>query len=188
MAFDGLNIYILAGGTAETSFDFTNIPIFNIETNTWQFKKSLPDPRFDAVNGYPNPRMCHSAVQVNNPNNIHVFIIGGTGGQTIFKDIWRLEIPSLQWTLMMKTVLPKKIHFHSSTITPAGCVFTFGGVQLKGTTYIRTNTMYKTWIRIPKLSEMCWEAILHYNPEIGNVNKTKLLLSGIPLNFVERLE
>lgn len=45
VAFDGKNIYILGGGTADDAFDFCEIPVFNIETRQWSRLKTNRDPK-----------------------------------------------------------------------------------------------------------------------------------------------
>lgn len=45
VAFDGRNIYILGGGTAEEVYDFSEIPAFDIEKREWNKRKTLRDIR-----------------------------------------------------------------------------------------------------------------------------------------------
>lgn len=52
VAFDGVHIFILGGGTAEEAFGFSKIPVFNIETRQWKKLKTLKDPK----HGVPQPR------------------------------------------------------------------------------------------------------------------------------------
>lgn len=118
VAFDGSNIYILGGGTAEEAFEFNKVPVFNIETKQWRKLKTVKDVK----NGMPKPRRCHGAVQISVNNDIHVFISGGYDGTNVFNDIWKLELSSLQWTLIMTCTLMMPSYFHSSAVTPEGNV------------------------------------------------------------------
>lgn len=52
VAFDGVHIFILGGGTAEEAFGFSKIPVFNVETRQWRKLKTVRDPK----NGVPQPR------------------------------------------------------------------------------------------------------------------------------------
>lgn len=52
----------------------------------------------------------------------------------------------------------------------------------------RTNAVHSAWLTIPKLSEICWQALNHYYPYLKNSSSDKLLHMGIPLKFVRRLD
>lgn len=45
VAFDGKNIYILGGGTADEVFDFFDIPMFNVDTKCWHRVKTKRDTK-----------------------------------------------------------------------------------------------------------------------------------------------
>ena len=47
---------------------------------------------------------------------VDVYICGGYNGDTIFGDLWALDLLSLQWR-RLPTDLPQPIYFHSSAIT-----------------------------------------------------------------------
>lgn len=191
VAFDGRNIYILGGGTADDAFDFFEIPVFNIETRQWQRLKTKRDPKSVSSayygTGIPPARRCHGSVQIEADNDMHVYITGGYDGEIVFDDLWRLEIATMQWTFIEKCVLPKPIYFHSAAVCPEGKMYVFGGIYA-GEDIRRSNDIYSVWLCIPKLSEMCWEALLHYNPQIVSCSREKLTDIGLPRRFVERLE
>lgn len=126
-------------------------------------------------------------MQIENGNNIQVFISGGYDGERVFDDLWKLDLTSYQWTLINTFNLPHPTYFHSTAVTPEGKMYIFGGIYLESE-IVRNNKIHATWLCIPKLSEMCWEALLYYNPEIINCNKQKLMNMGMPRNFVQRLE
>lgn len=137
--------------------------------------------------GYPRPRRCHGAVQIETDNGIQVFIIGGYDGHLVFDDLWRLELSTLRWTLIKPCKLPRSIYFHSAAVSPAGKLHIFGGIY-GGSEISRSNDIMSLWLQVPRLSEMCWEALLHYHPHIINLSKVKLINLGIPERFVKRLD
>lgn len=48
-------------------------------------------------------------------------------------------------------------------------MYMFGGVaDMRLNT--RTNQVFKIWLKVPKLKDICWEALLHYNKKIRVVN------------------
>lgn len=186
VAFDGSNIYILGGGTAEDAFGFCEIPVFNIETKKWLKVETKGDSRTLGF-GKPSARRCHGAVQIEIKNDIHVFINGGYDGDTVFDDLWRLELSTMQWTYIDKCILPKPTYFHSAAVCPEGKMYIFGGIYA-GDTLRRGNKVYSAWLCIPKLSEMCWEAVLYYNPQIIDYSQEQLINSGLPRRFISRLD
>lgn len=182
----GSKLYIIGGGTGDLAFELMEIPMYDLETNTWT--KLLPkadDSKKDI--SAPLARKCHSAVQIETENGVQVFVAGGTDGQSVFDDIWRLDISKMQWTLMQKTVLPHPLYFHSSTVTSNGCMYIFGGIEPNDNETRRNNILYKAWLCIPKLSEICWEALLSLYPNLDHLDRTSLIHLGIPLHFVDRL-
>lgn len=186
IAIVGNKLYIIGGGTGEIAFELMDIPMFDLETKMWS--KLIPkadDSTKDTI--VPLGRKCHSAVQINTLSGAQVFVAGGTDVGVYFDDIWKLNVPEMQWQLMRKTVLPHPLYFHSSTVTSYGCMYIFGGIEHKDNENIRNNTMYKVWLCIPKLSEICWEAMLSFYPSIDHVDRSTLLNVGIPRHFVDRV-
>lgn len=141
----------------------------------------------DYVNGMPQPRKCHGAVQVDAQDDIHVFISGGFDGEFVFDDLWRLELSTMQWTFIDYCVFPRPLYFHSASVSPAGKMSVFGGIY-GGEDMERSSDIYSIWVCVPRLSEMCWEALLHYNPLISMCPRDKLIDIGLPKRFVHRLE
>lgn len=182
----GDNFYVIGGGTGDLAFELMEIPVFNLTTKSWTILSAKPDDSMTNTIA-PLPRKCHSAVQIDSPNGVQVFVAGGSDGQAVFEDIWRLDIADLQWTLMKKTQLPHPLYFHSSTVTSSGCMYIFGGIEPKEDTNCRNNILYKVWLCIPKLSEICWEALTSFHPNLDQVDRNTLLNTGVPLHFVNRL-
>lgn len=189
MAFDGTFIYILGGGTASNCYDLQDIPAFDIKNKRWEFIKTLPDPSFPSPGGYPYARKCHSCIQYKAVDNVvHVVIAGGYDDIFHFDDIWCLNLKTYQWLRLKTAKLPQPLFFHDAAASDDGCMFIFGGIMLEeNNVKRRVNDIYKMWMKIPKLSAICWEAVLHYYPNIKNNNTEKLLEMGIPKNFVVAL-
>lgn len=105
----------------------------------------------------------------------------------MFSDLWKLNLTNFQWTLIRTFELPHPTYFHSCAVTPAGKMYIFGGIY-KMRDIVRNNKVHATWLCIPKLSEICWEALLYYFPNMDSSCKEKLIKLGIVKNFVDRLE
>ncbi|CAH2086248.1 unnamed protein product [Euphydryas editha] len=186
IAVMGKKVYVIGGGTGELAFELMDIPMFDFETNSWSIL--IPKAAYSVDNTIvPLGRKCHSAVQIETSNGIQVFVAGGTCVDGVFDDVWKLNVPEMEWHLMQKTVLPHPLYFHSSTVTSYGCMYIFGGIEAKDNENRRNNTMYKVWLCIPKLSEICWEAMLSFYPNIDHFDRSTLLHVGIPRHFVERV-
>lgn len=182
----GDKLYIIGGGTGDWAFELMEIPMFDIETKMWNMLvPKADDSSKDTIT--PLPRKCHSAVQIDTPTGVQVFVAGGSDGQSVFEDVWRLNMSNLQWNLMQKTVLPNPLYFHSSTVTSSGCMYVFGGIEPKERSASRNNILYKVWLCIPKLSEISWEALLHFHQHLDQMDRRTLLNIGIPIHFVDRL-
>ncbi|KAJ2952939.1 hypothetical protein O0L34_g7310 [Tuta absoluta] len=182
----GNKLYIIGGGTGDWAFELMEIPMFDLETRTWSILNPRSDDTLKEPRG-PLPRKCHSAVQIDTPSGSQVFVAGGSDGQSVFEDVWKLNVSTLQWHLMQKTLLPNPLYFHSSTVTSDGCMYVFGGIEPKERAASRNNVLYKVWLCIPKLSEICWEALLHFHPNIDKIDRRTLLNIGIPFHMVDRI-
>ncbi|XP_055838665.1 kelch domain-containing protein 10 homolog [Episyrphus balteatus] len=187
VVYDGNHIFILGGGTSMTVYDLQTIPAFNLKSNTWDYFETKPDPTIRA--GMPKPRKCFSCVQLDTPNGVEAYITGGLQSdfQTYFADVWKINFRTMQWTLIKTAVLPRPLYFHSATTPGNGCMYIFGGIEYNKTAMRRRNDLYKMWMTIPKLSEMCWDAITFYNPNLDKYKRNYLLKIGIPERFVDRV-
>lgn len=184
IASDGKFIYILGGGTRERTFDLEKVHAFDLTLNKWTIVRTKPDPDTKDNAGYPEPRKFHSCVQQDTPNGIEVIIAGGYFSDAIqFDDIWKLNLRTHQWTRFAETKLPKKLHFHDAAMASNGCMYVFGGIAGS-----RNNHLHKMWTKIPKLSDMCWEALQHYHPSLSKIDKTTLLEHGVPQKYATQVE
>ncbi|CAL8108227.1 unnamed protein product [Orchesella dallaii] len=183
VAFDGDNIYILGGGTARDAYELKTVPVFNLKDREWYMLKTKGSLSgvLNSTPRFPCPRKCQGSVQ----KGEDVFICGGYDSKYIFMDLWKLHLPSMQWHVLPVT-MPMPLYFHSTSITSGGCMYIFGGVtHIINST--RTNRVFKIWLAVPKLKEMCWEALLYYRKDIRQRSRTYLLNTGIPSEFVNRV-
>lgn len=183
VGFDDRNIYVLGGGTADTAYDFDDIPVFDMKRRTWLAQRTVRDQQ----RGIPAARRCHGAVQIKTEAGIQVFITGGHDGENVFDDLWRLDLKSSQWTYFETCQLPRPTYFHAAAASPEGRLHVFGGIYCSNDDVRRSNRVYSTWICIPKLSEMCWEAVLYYSPHIVKCKSEALINIGLPRHFIQRL-
>ncbi|CRK98133.1 CLUMA_CG011501, isoform A [Clunio marinus] len=186
IAIDERFIYIFGGGTADVVFDLKTIPVYDLKYNKWDKISTFPDPD----QGYPNPRKCHSLVQHTikdcdkTKEETFIFIAGGNCHEGPLNDIWKMSLSSRQWICFRQTSLRTSLFFHDACITPDGAMYIFGGIT---TNLSRSNNLYKIWVKIPKLSVICWEAYLHYFPRIYRESREFMLKSGIPIYFTNRV-
>lgn len=188
LAFDGKLIYVLGGGTASEAFGFAEIPAFDLETNRWLTINTYNDNNIYSV---PEPRRCHGSVQYTDGKTGVTFVVisGGYNGDHIFSDVWRLNLKLLQWTCLRKCILPCPVYFHSAALTPEGRMYTFGGIIKENNRIERTDEVHSVWLTIPKLSEICWQALIHYYPDsFKRRSQHELLHMGVPLKFVRRID
>ncbi|XP_054746018.1 kelch domain-containing protein 10 homolog, partial [Anastrepha obliqua] len=71
--------------------------------------------------------------------------------------------------------LPKALYFHVAAHSQNGCMYIFGGIEYDEKRIRRCNDLYKMWMTIPLLSEICWEAVLHYRPNLKLNGHSQLL-------------
>lgn len=188
IAYDDQYIYVFGGGTSDVAYDLETVPAFDIKKSKWITIKTRPDANAK-LPGFPQPRKCHSCIQYDTPNGIEVIIAGGYyEDQKFFKDIWKLNLRTYQWQLFQATALPQPLYFHDAATSGNGLMYIFGGIGVSNDliSSARTNDIYKMWTTIPKLSEMCWEALIHYHPQMPKMNRGELLEAGIPPKFAER--
>ncbi|XP_015431512.1 PREDICTED: kelch domain-containing protein 10 homolog [Dufourea novaeangliae] len=187
LAFDGKLIYVLGGGTSIEAFGFSEIPAFDLEMNKWIVLNTYGD---NVDNTVPEPRRCHGSVQYTDEKTGVTFVVisGGYNEDHVFSDVWRLDLSLLQWTCLRKCILPCPVYFHSAALTPEGRMYTFGGIIKEDNKVARTDAVHSVWLKIPKLSEICWQALIHYFPHLCRKSQHQLLLTGVPLKFVQRID
>lgn len=149
--------------------------------------KTKPDVTVVDNDGYPGARKSHSCIQYNTNNGIEAVIAGGYADRDIYySDVWKINFNTMQWKLLKSANLPNPIYFHSAASPGHGCMYIFGGIEIQST-LTRTNDLYKVWTTIPKLSEICWDAVCYYNSNLDKYTKDQLLKFGIPRKFINRI-
>lgn len=185
IAFDDDYVYIFGGGTQNESFDLETVPAYHFDDNKWIFIKTKADPNTQKNGGYPEPRRFHSCIQQEGDDGIEVIIAGGYISQDNYlDDIWKLNLKTHQWQRFAQTKLPYSLFFHDAATTGNGSMYIFGGVT--GQSLTRTNELHKMWTKIPKLSEIAWEALIFYYPSLLDKDKLDLLKIGVPPKFAAR--
>ena len=103
----------------------------------------------------------------------------------MYGDVWQLNLDTRQWT--RSTIdLPIPVYFHAMTVTGEGKMIMFGGVDdIESNT--RTSAVYTSWLRIPSLRTLSWEAVCHYRPGLASVPASSLVREGVPRDCVELL-
>nr|DBA31438.1 TPA: hypothetical protein GDO54_007289 [Pyxicephalus adspersus] len=178
IAHDSQRIYVLGGGTSWTAYSLDKIHAYNFEANTWEEIPTKPHENL----GFPAARRCHSCVQIKH----EVFICGGYNGEVILGDLWKLNLLTFQWT-KLPAMMPEPAYFHCAAVTPAGCMYIHGGVvniqQNK-----RTGSLFKIWLVVPSLLELCWENLLKHFPQLAHLPTNQLLQLGLSQGLIERLK
>uniref|UniRef100_A0A914E3U2 Kelch motif family protein n=1 Tax=Acrobeloides nanus TaxID=290746 RepID=A0A914E3U2_9BILA len=166
-------ILLLGGGDMEYCADFKTITAFDINIQQFIQIDTLPDENENF--GYPTPRKFHSAVK----NNSEIFIIGGysvgtlnndTENAIIHDDIWKLSQIIIDDNICYKwskteSKLKIPLFFHTSAVTPEGCVYTFGGCIDTKSMY-PSNKLQRFWVQTPGLKQMALFKVLFYNTNL----------------------
>lgn len=163
--------------------------MFDVANKKWEFLPAKPDHRVPRP-GYPNNRSCHSCVQCPEKPNL-VYVCGGFDGYQSFRDVWRLDIDNLQWEKLTKCIMPQKVHFHSTAVTPSGRLCSYGGIISTDSLTEdggRSNDIASAWITIPTLKIIAWEAMIHYfKDQMFESSDEHLKEIGLPKEFYERI-
>lgn len=116
IAVDGRKVFILGGGTSDTSHGFKKVFVFDLDTHGWTRVDTEGDQRTEEL--YPRKRKFHSSVMV--PGKKEVIIMGGLDDTDFLGDTWRLDLVTLKWLRLDSMALPAPTDFHATAITPAG--------------------------------------------------------------------
>lgn len=163
--------------------------MFDLDTNEWQYFETLPELNH-LSNGYPANRVHYGWTQCK-VDKQYVYMCGGFNDTKFFTDVWRLDLSTFQWYNFVQSQLLKPTFFHSLTITNTGRMYYLDGMignclpnaQCSATIdRLRENRIIGgMWIRIPKLADMCWDAVLHYfKDKLIAMSKEELQALGLP--------
>ncbi|XP_057322187.1 kelch domain-containing protein 10 homolog [Microplitis mediator] len=187
-------IYIFGGviyGPRLNPSSLVQISAFDLEKCCWKIMDTHGDENH--IPQYPSKRDHFGVTSYTDPDSgeIHVVISGGMVNdiRDTFNDVWRLNLTSFKWTCLERfgTVLPCPVNNHSMTVSPAGKLFTFGGCIFNNDTQqgLCLSTLHSTWLRIPKLTDICWEAVFHYYPNLKSMTDEEIMSLGLPLQLLK---
>uniref|UniRef100_A0A8C5TBH4 Kelch domain-containing protein 10 n=1 Tax=Malurus cyaneus samueli TaxID=2593467 RepID=A0A8C5TBH4_9PASS len=138
------------------------IHAYNLETNTWEEITTKPHEKIGAI-----------------------FLLK-VGFNVILGDVWKLNLQTFQW-VKLPAVMPEPVYFHCAAVTPAGCMYVHGGV-VNIHENKRTGSLFKMWLVVPSLLELCWEKLLESFPHLATLSRSQLLHLGLTQGLVERLK
>lgn len=145
-----------------------------------------------------------------------VFICGGYNGEVILDDLWKINLQTFQWN-KLPAVMPEPAYFHCAAVTPvrlftfiyflssssihiysnyfffisffsqAGCMYIHGGV-VNIHENKRTGSLFKIWLVVPSLLELCWDRLLKSFPHLAQLTPIQLLNLGLTQELIERLK
>ena len=128
-------------------------------------------------------RIGHCVVQIKET----VWVTGGDNDGNLFGDIWQLSLETLQWSRLRKE-LPLPVANHATTVTDEGKMVVFGGlVADKDNRLSYTNSVYTTWLKVPTLRTLAWDAFCQHVPDMSSVPASTLRKWGVPRDCVELL-
>lgn len=169
---------------------------YDLHARRWECVDSLADPavagsRSTAAScGKPVDRMFTSCVTYGDS----VYVVGGSAmtwagpkSNPVLADIWRLHLPTLQWTLL-PVRLPEGLWFHSVDVSPSGCMYIFGGfTDLAGRK--PTRKLWRVYLEAPpSLSSLCWRTVLKAGDfRLEKNTDDELRDMRVPLCFVSAL-
>ena len=107
----------------------------------------------------------------------------------MYNDMWQLNLETMQWSRLIRE-LPILVSGHAMTVSEEGKMVMFGGmveVEEEEDTVTPTNALYTSWLTLPSLKTMAWEAVCHYWPEMSSLPASTLRKEGVPKDCVEML-
>ncbi|XP_057321487.1 kelch domain-containing protein 10 homolog [Microplitis mediator] len=212
----GNNMIYIFGGydlrPGKGPFSFPKISAFDLQNCCWKKIDTHGDGDENHTPRYPTGREGFSVTSYTDPDSgeTNVIISGGADFKYEYKiddegrerfhralligfsDVWRLNLTSLKWSYLQRfgIVLPRHVSDHSTTISPTGKLFIFDEHISDNDKEQKTcnSALYSTWVRIPKLTDICWEAVLHYFPNLKSMTDKEIISLGIPLqSFKSRI-
>jgi len=152
--------------------------VFDLSTNKWEYLETLPDLKNPCMT-YPTQRIEFGWAQCKE----NVYLTGGYISYCRF-DIWHFNLKTLQWRCL-NCELPDPTYFHTTTITPAGCLYNYHCIR---SNVAYTSNFQYSWVQVPTLKNMCWEAIkCYFKKKMFNSSKDELMNLGLPLEFFDSI-
>ncbi|CAD6235080.1 GSCOCG00007796001-RA-CDS [Cotesia congregata] len=175
-----------------TPYSFLNLAAFNIQNRRWRMINTHGD--VDHVPNYPmdrdelngsDPRITHYR---DTNNNFIVILSGQIDHEDYYNDLWELNLSTMTWKNIDNrgTLIPPTFEDYSMTVSPAGQLFTFGGSIGDPKDRVPYGSrVHSVWITIPKLSDICWESVLHYLPSLVSMSQEQVENLGISWKFFQ---
>ncbi|CAD6225376.1 GSCOCG00005647001-RA-CDS [Cotesia congregata] len=189
LAYDGKRIYVLFIKLYEERIrEIKTIQAYDVEQNRWYILSTTGDSNNEKP--FPDVRTNFGNSSYIDPltKDVSVIISGGNMNHMIYSDIWQLNLRTLQWTCLNKFgfTLPQPVCEHDALITYKGKMYIFGG-RIKNTNdrLMEINTLYSSWLRIPRLTDICWDAVNHYYKDLNTKTDEELFNLGLPVNIVK---
>lgn len=145
---------------------------------------------------YPENRIHHAWAQGKSQSE-YVYMSGGFNEEIFLKDVWRLNLITLEWLNLRPCKLPKPAFFHSLTVTPSGRMYYLDGIIgscepgrcCEQFEHLRQNRkIMSVWVQIPKLSTICWDAMLYYfKDKMLKLSEMSLKELGLPLEYCKQI-
>ncbi|XP_057321967.1 kelch domain-containing protein 10 homolog isoform X1 [Microplitis mediator] len=193
LVYDNNMIYKFDGYSSDFELDelyLDEISAFDLEKRCWKIVNTLGDENH--MPHYPSQRKDFGLTSYTDPDSgeVNVIISGGKDYEyrDTLDDVWRLNLTSLKWSCLQRfgAVLPHHVENHSMTVSPAGKLFTFGGhISINMEDGTCSSTLHSTWLRIPKLEDICWEAVFHYYPDLKSMTDKEIMSLGLPLQLLK---
>ncbi|CAG5090187.1 Similar to slim: Kelch domain-containing protein 10 homolog (Drosophila melanogaster) [Cotesia congregata] len=187
LVFDGKKIFTFFSFEDEgydddfTPYSFLKLAAFDVENRRWRTINTYGD--VDHVPNYPMDRggldgaffqMTH--YQDSN-NDLIVILSGKFDHKDNYNDLWKLNLSTMTWKNIDNrgSLIPRTFKRFSMTVSPAGQLFTFGGFIGDPKERVPCSSrVHSVWITIPKLSDICWESILHYLPGLVSMSQEQV--------------
>lgn len=164
------------------------LPVFRLAETAWQLEDTHGDPEASdeaEPGGYPAARYAFACVAL--ASGYEAMISGGRwsiSGEADLTHCWLLDVRSMRWR-ELRTRLERPLTMHAMAATRTDCVYFFGGYQ-KDQNMV-TNGLQRAWLRVPRLTEICWQAMLAYWPAMQRLGREALLSKGVPAEFVQQM-
>ncbi|XP_053598227.1 kelch domain-containing protein 10 homolog [Microplitis demolitor] len=189
LAYDGKKMYVIfVKIRGERIRELKTIQSYDIEQNRWYILDTTGDP--DNEKPFPDIRINFGIAHIVDleSKGTNIVISGGMMDKRIYDGIWRLSLFTLQWTCLNKfgSILPQAICEYDAITSLDGKMYVVGGrIKKKNNRLSEVNNLYSTWLRIPQLTDICWEAVNFYYRELNTKTDEGLFELGLPIKFVK---
>ncbi|XP_033106528.1 kelch domain-containing protein 10-like [Anneissia japonica] len=156
------------------------IHAYDLGTRLWEYLSTRPWESIE--HSYPKRRVYHTCCQWKDS----IYMCGGHNSSYIYDDLWKLNLETLQWS-KLSVSMPVPTFFHSAAITPAGCMYLYGGVTSLGDR-VRTSAIFRIWLEVPSLLEIAWNYLHKYFSHLDKLSYMQLYRLGIPPALLDRLK